>query len=232
MKRFFRAAAFAALLAAAGCSHVQSLALPVVAEISGSIDGAALSAGPPAGEAAAADVAGLRGAWSEERIAQARADDRFDAFSAFAPVLGPEFNAEGYPQTNRVFERLLPALGAAIGVAKDRYARPRPFVTDPSLPTCVDPTDRLRASGSYPSGHAAFGWAWALILAELDPSRADAILQRGRDYGQSRIVCGVHYPSDVEAGRMIGAGALARLHADAGFRRDLDAAREEWAGRR
>jgi acid phosphatase (class A) len=66
-------------------------------------------------------------------------------------------------------------------------------------------------------------------LAELVPSRADAILQRGRDYGDSRVVCGLHYPSDVEAGRTIAAAALARLHADPAFRRALDEARSELA---
>jgi acid phosphatase (class A) len=67
------------------------------------------------------------------------------------------------------------------------------------------------------------------VLAELAPSRADAILQRGRDFGDSRVICGYHYPSDIEAGRTIAAGVIARLHADASFRRDLDAARAELA---
>jgi acid phosphatase (class A) len=87
----------------------------------------------------------------------------------------------------------------------------------------------LRESRSYPSGHAALGWAWALVLAELIPDRADAILERGRDFGWSRVVCGVHYPSDVEAGRIVGAGAIARLHGDAFFRTQMDAARAELA---
>lgn len=66
-------------------------------------------------------------------------------------------------------------------------------------------------------------------MAELVPSRADAILQRGRDYGDSRVICGYHFPSDIEAGRLLAAGVIARLHADANFRRDLDAARSELA---
>jgi acid phosphatase (class A) len=66
-------------------------------------------------------------------------------------------------------------------------------------------------------------------MAELVPSRADAILERGRDFGDSRVLCGYHYPSDIEAGRAIASGVIARLHGDAGFRRDLDAARGELA---
>ena len=66
-------------------------------------------------------------------------------------------------------------------------------------------------------------------MEELVPSRADAILQRGRDYGASRVICGYHFPSDIEAGRMLAAGVIARMHADPAFRRDLDAARRELA---
>ena len=59
----------------------------------------------------------------------------------------------------------------------------------------------LRKNGSYPSGHTAFGWAWGLILSELVPTRTNEIIRRGRAYGVSRMVCNVHWKSDVEAGR-------------------------------
>jgi acid phosphatase (class A) len=143
--------------------------------------------------------------------------------------MGAEFTAQSYPMTNDVLDRVFVPLSAAIGVAKSRFARPRPFVADAILATCVAPTDRLRTDGSYPSGHAAFGWAWALVVAELVPSRADAILARGREYGDSRVVCGLHFPSDVSAGRVIAAATIAHLHSSPAFRRGLDAARIELA---
>ena len=44
------------------------------------------------------------------------------------------------------------------------------------------------------------------------------------------MVCNVHWESDVVAGRILGAGVLvARLHADASFREDLEAAKAEFA---
>ena len=85
-------------------------------------------------------------------------------------------------------------------------------------------------NGSYPSGHSSLGWAWALILSEIDPEHANAILARGRAFGESRVICGVHWQSDVEEGRFMGASAVARLHADPAFRADLEAARAELAG--
>ncbi|MET0183094.1 MAG: phosphatase PAP2 family protein, partial [Caulobacterales bacterium] len=67
----------------------------------------------------------------------------------------------------------------------------------------------------------------SLALAEILPSRAQAILERGIDYGQSRIVCGVHYTSDVQAGRLLASATLARLHSDPAFRAALEDARSE-----
>ena len=83
--------------------------------------------------------------------------------------------------------------------------------------------------GSYPSGHTAIGWAWALILCEIDPERADAILARGRAFGESRNICNVHWHSDVVEGRFMGAAAVARLHVDRAFRAEIEAAKAEFA---
>ncbi|OPX99398.1 MAG: Major phosphate-irrepressible acid phosphatase precursor [Syntrophorhabdus sp. PtaB.Bin006] len=113
--------------------------------------------------------------------------------------------------------------------AKDHYARTRPFVINKE-PTCTpDKESRLMKNGSYPSGHTAIGWAWALILAEIAPEQSDAILARGRAFGQSRVICNVHWQSDVNEGRVVGAGTVARLHADPAFRADVEAARVELA---
>jgi acid phosphatase (class A) len=106
---------------------------------------------------------------------------------------------------------------------------PRPFMVNKE-PMCT-PAEKvtLENDGSYPSGHTAIGWAWALVLSEISPEQSDAILARGRVFGESRSVCNVHWHSDVIEGRLLGAGTVARLHADPTFRADLDAARAELA---
>lgn len=224
--KFIAAAALSLLLAA--CTTLQNAALPIAAALTPSVNATEIVAGPPSGAVFEAEAQFVRGPWSEARGAQARYDDRFDAFSAFAPVLGVAFTEASYPLTDAALERLTAPLGAAIGIAKNSYDRERPFEVDAAVTTCIEASDRIRASGSYPSGHAAFGWAWGLVLAELDPADADAILARAREYGDSRVVCGLHYPSDVEAGRVLAAAAIARLHAEPGFREALDAARAEF----
>lgn len=171
----------------------------------------------------------VRGPWSAERRAQALADNAIDPFAAFDSVLGENFTAANFPATTRLLDRAGRAAGFAGDPVKFVHRRLRPFVSDNSIAPCIPDDERLRASFSYPSGHAALGFGWALVLAELIPSRADAIVERGRDFGWSRIVCGVHYPSDLSAGHVVAAAAIARLHADPDFQRELAAAREELA---
>jgi acid phosphatase (class A) len=108
--------------------------------------------------------------------------------------------------------------------AKDFYKRPRPFMVMGEA-SCT-PQERPH-SDAYPSGHASIGWAWALALAQIAPDRADAVLARGRNYGASRVVCGVHWKSDVEAGRLVGAATVSRLQAAPVFTAQLALARRE-----
>jgi acid phosphatase (class A) len=164
------------------------------------------------------------------RVAASDADLGFPhAPTAFSCAAGTTISKEATPRTYALLGKSLIDVGLSTYRAKDRYKRVRPFVMHPGG-TCF-PKDEpaLRNDGSYPSGHSAVGWGWALVMAELVPDRADAILQRGRDFGQSRIVCGVHWQSDVDAGRIIASATVARLHADPKFREEMEAARQELA---
>ncbi|HYD72096.1 MAG TPA: phosphatase PAP2 family protein [Candidatus Binatia bacterium] len=186
---------------------------------------------PPAANGAleVAERAIVRGPWTAGRRQQALEDNAIDPFAAFDSVLGANFTQANFPATFAVLDRAGRAAGFAGDPVKFIHRRPRPFLSDSAITTCIPNDERLRASFSYPSGHAALGFAWALVLAELVPSRADALIERGRDFTWSRVVCGVHYPSDVEAGRTVASAAVARLHADADFRQMMDAARAELA---
>jgi len=195
------------------------------------VDATAFIPPPPEANGAIelAERAIVRGPWTAERRAQALADNAIDPFAAFDSVLGPNFTAANFPATTAVLDRAGRAAGFAGDPVKFVHRRQRPFLSDSAITPCIPNDERLRASFSYPSGHAALGWGWALVLAELVPSHADAIIERGRDFTWSRVVCGVHYPSDVQAGRDVGAAAIARLHADPEFQRLMEAARAEMA---
>lgn len=78
----------------------------------------------------------------------------------------------------------------------------------------------------------AIGWVWALVLTQAVPGHTEALIARGRSFGESRAVCNVHWQSDILAGRFMAAGTFARLQSDAAFRADVAAASVELAAAR
>ena len=154
------------------------------------------------------------------------------AAGTFSCALGAPVTEADTPTLYRLLRRSLSDAGRSPYPTKNKYQRARPFTVN-GKPMCTPELDSaLRKDGSYPSGHVAIGWGWALILAEIAPDRADAILARGRAFGDSRRICNVHWASDVEEGRTIGAATVARLHANAEFMADLTAAKAELAAAR
>jgi acid phosphatase (class A) len=149
------------------------------------------------------------------------------AADTFSCALDLPISEEETPALYMLLRRTLADVGLATYSAKNAYQRPRPFMAN-GQPTCTpEEEEMLRTDGSYPSGHTSIGWGWALILAELAPERAEAILDRGKAFGESRIVCNVHWYSDVVAGRMVAAGAVATLHANEEFQAAMKATKAE-----
>ena len=150
-----------------------------------------------------------------------------EAASTFSCALGMPINEQETPALYMLMRRTLADIGLATYSAKNAYQRERPFMVN-GEPICTPEDEKmLRVDGSYPSGHTAVGWGWALILSELAPERAEALLARGRAFGESRNVCNVHWRSDVIAGRMVGAAAVARLHTNDDFLAAMESARGE-----
>lgn len=158
------------------------------------------------------------------RWALAAEDVESDAFTHFACALGMKLTAGSAPLTARLLDRA--STSSVVDPVKTFYRMPRPYLGT-RAPICQPRTRHLAENGDFPSGHAAGGWMEALILAELVPDRATAILARGRAYGESRAICGAHSVSAVQAGWLAGAAATARLHGSAEFRAEMDAARAE-----
>lgn len=152
-----------------------------------------------------------------------------EAAGTFSCALSAPIAEADAPHLYVLLRRTLTDAGLSTYAAKNHFKRDRPFESN-KAPICTpDEQAMLEKDGSYPSGHTAIGWAWALVLSEISPERTDAILARGRAYGESRNVCNVHWHSDVVQGRFMGAGTVARLHADPAFSADLEAAKAELA---
>jgi acid phosphatase (class A) len=156
----------------------------------------------------------------------AASDVQTEAFEHFACALGVKLTARTAPALTRLLDRA--DTSGVVDPVKQFYRTPRPYLGS-KAPICQARTAHLAANGDYPSGHAANGWLEALILAELAPDRATEILARGRAFGESRLICGAHSLSAVEAGWLAGSAATAALHGSAAFRADLESAREEMA---
>lgn len=170
-----------------------------------------------------AQVLEAQRARTPERAAQAAADARETVFAMFRPVLGDRFEPAAAPLATALFERLGDTEEAVVGPAKAGFARKRPFLESPDVQPAV-PTSK---SGSYPSGHATRVTLEGIVLASMLPEHRGAIFARMADYAQSRVIGGVHYPSDVEAGARAGTAAAAVLFEDPAFQSDYGPARRQ-----
>lgn len=166
------------------------------------------------------------------KLAASDAELRFPhAAQFFSCTLDIPISAEATPHLNMLLRRIRMDASRANDKPKDQYKRVRPFAATGD-PSCTPREEKAMRPDSYPSGHSSIGWAWALALAEIVPERADAILARGYDFGASRAICRAHWKSDVEAGRLVGAATVSRLHADPVFLAQLGEARKEIAAAR
>lgn len=193
---------------------------------------AAGSAAQARDDAAAKAALALNGTprWN---LATQDAELRFPAAAeVFSCALGVKISEQTTPRLYMLLRRTLADTGLSTYPTKNKYQRARPFTVN-NAPICT-PQDEamLRKDGSYPSGHSAIGWGWALVLTQVAPDKADAILARGRAFTQSRVICNVHWTSDTEEGRMMGAATVAKLQSSADFLADLEAARNEVAAAR
>lgn len=202
----------------------------------GGIDAAAIIGPPPApssprGKAERAYFDETRKlantpAWSQA-IADADLSGK-NGLKSFSCAAGVTLSAEATPTLANMLLRMTDDAAKIYQPAKRVYQRPRPPVGN-SQPICVPREAWIATDGSYPSGHGLIGWAWASVIAELVPEKTSPILARGKAFGDSRVICGVHFQSDVEAGRYLGSALVTRLREDPAFMADLAKARAEVA---
>ena len=195
----------------------------------GKPDAITLLAPPPLADSPeqASDLAEVRAvcrAAPSNDVAIAFSEKKFSIFN-FTPAIGAFFRSNNLPKTTAFFERVEKDAAAITDHAKDHYRRPRPYVTDPSLAS-----GKLEKSFSYPSGHATESMVLALVLADLFPDRQEAILAEARAIGWHRIEIARHYPTDIQAGRVLAQAIVRQLKDSDAFQRDFDAVKAELAG--
>jgi acid phosphatase (class A) len=193
------------------------------------IDLSLLIADPPAGaspanDAELAELHRIEETRTPAQVAAAKADDVEESIFVYRTVFGAGFNPTALPLTAELGAHLMGEQGAVAGLLKKTFHRPRPYQTDKTLhPVC----STTPGANSYPSGHSLDGYIAALTLVEIVPERRAEILARADDYAHNRMVCGVHYPSDLEASRRVSYAVFGYLLATPKFQHDLTAARVE-----
>jgi acid phosphatase (class A) len=181
------------------------------------------ASGSPTALADLQTVLAVQAARTPAEAEAAKADADRSVFR-FADVLGPNLTPATLPRTAAFFTRVAQLDKATVKTAKSFWRRPRPSVISSDVhPLSVEKPD----DWSYPSGHATFGYTAAALLAHMLPEKRVALFGRADIYAQHRVVMGVHYPSDVEAGRVAGAVIAAQLMDDPAWRVDFNAARDE-----
>lgn len=144
-------------------------------------------------------------------------------------ALGARLSPETTPATMAILRRAGADLAPAVNLAKQYYKRPRPFTTDGGKACDPDAAvDGGKALGySFPSGHAAVGWFWGLILADIRPERAAPLLTFGKATGDLRLACRVHWLSDVTYGRVFATGIYQAIADRPDYKADVARARAE-----
>lgn len=170
-----------------------------------------------------AQVIAVQRAASEQRIALANKDAEETVFAMFSSVMGSNFTAANLPQSTKIFDRIGETEDAVVDPVKKYFGRIRPFMNNPEIKPLVKPS----TSSSYPSGHTSRSTMMAIILSKMVPEKREVIFTRAHDYAQSRIIGGMHYPQDLEAGMRAGSAMAATLLASPTFMADFEVSRAE-----
>ena len=163
-----------------------------------------------------AEIAKRDAVWSYEAL-----------LAEFDIPFGLHMSPENTPEIWKLMVTSMTTTDAMRVAPKAYYHRQRPFerFQDKML---TDEEAELTGEGSYPSGHTMRGWTAALLLAEVNPAAADTIFARGWMYGESRVIVGAHWQSDVDASRVAASIGYAALHGSPEFREQMAKAQAEY----
>jgi acid phosphatase (class A) len=167
----------------------------------------------------------------EVRWHVAEADDRF-VYPRFDEALGRPIDRKSSPAVVELLNRAVRDVSATTFEAKGYFSRPRPFERMQLAHVCGEaaaprPGPHPTKGSSYPSGHSAYGWAVAMVLARVAPDRGPALMARAAEYAESRLICGVHFPTDVYAGQTLAAAVVNELDSSSEFQKDIARAKAE-----
>jgi acid phosphatase (class A) len=160
---------------------------------------------------------------SDARKKMAFEDSEESVYLMFTRVLGDKFTAANTPKLAAMFERIAESEGETLDPVKPIFGRVRPWIANPDVKAIAKPTK----SQAYPSGHTTLVTITAIVVAGMVPEKRREIWARAYEYAESRVIGGMHFPSDIEAGLRSGTAIAGAMFALPGFQADYAAARAE-----
>jgi len=174
----------------------------------------------PASEAQKADIAAIID-WQNKRTAADCDKANLTAVFTIESFLGPDspFPRPVPDELKKFLDRLSSDLEDAVTNMKDRWQRPRPYK---AYPDQARPCIKKSWGHSYPSGHASFSRVFANVLADIVPERKAEFFAKADEIARDRVIGGVHYPTDIAAGRAFGDLYHAELVKSEAYRKDIE----------
>jgi acid phosphatase (class A) len=158
---------------------------------------------PPAADSAETrreldELLALQAARSPAEVSAAQADRKTEIARFYGALGLDEKNPPALPRVEKLAQRVEDDVRIYVRAVKDHFRRLRPYEIEPRLEPCIE---NVKGDLSYPSGHSAYAWAMAGVLSDLVPERRAALEARAAEFARQRMVCGVHFPSDLAAGK-------------------------------
>ena len=169
----------------------------------------------------------------EARAAQAQSDAVYSmqtAIDAYSPLFGLAISKDDTPAIYTILQDVCASCDSIYSGTKAKFNRQRPYAYYDEGTLIPEKEEKHRNEGSYPSGHTVFFWTSALLLSDINQSNEamEALLARGYEFGQSRVIAGYHWQSDVDAGRMAGSVLYQLIRNHERFVEQLARARAEF----
>ena len=166
-----------------------------------------------------------------ERLAQAKRDAIWNLDTVrviYSEPFGYAIDPVATPEIYRLFVDGVSSIEQIRFRPKAHYFRMRPYARFHESSIFPQDDEWLATEGSYPSGHTIRAWSAALILTEVNPAAAEALFHRAVESGESRVIAGCHWQSDVDASASAACIGYAFLQANPEYRAQAERAREEF----
>ncbi|MET3891718.1 acid phosphatase (class A) [Bosea sp. OAE506] len=152
--------------------------------------------------------------------------DQYQTLARFLEGAGIPFAGNEHREVRLLYREAQIELGIVLLGVRRLTNRQRPFTVWNKVRVKPCPGGRPEGT-SFPAGHAATAALYAELLGTAAPELAGKLEERVKDYGESRLVCGFHYRSDLAAGDKAGRAVAKALLADRAFRARFDETRAE-----